>query len=126
MCHHLPMIERYSFVAVTTRDLSGARTFWVDQLQFPVTEEKPNRFFIVDAGGLRLCVDLEDEAGGVHIAGGTDPVIGFHVTSLTRAVSLLRDRGLHVVERPADAEERGPWAEVRDPDGRTIVFTETD
>jgi catechol 2,3-dioxygenase-like lactoylglutathione lyase family enzyme len=53
------MFERYSFVAITTKDLSAARRFWVEQLGFRVTEESPSEFFIVDAGGLRLCVDAQ-------------------------------------------------------------------
>jgi catechol 2,3-dioxygenase-like lactoylglutathione lyase family enzyme len=56
------MIARYSFVALTTADLVRQRAFWVDQLGFEVSEENPGEFFIVNAGGLRLCVDLADSA----------------------------------------------------------------
>src|SRR5881397_354837 len=61
------MFERYSFVAITTLDVGRARRFWSGILGFPVTEEEPGQFFIVDAGGLRLCVDLAD--GDVHRSG---------------------------------------------------------
>src|SRR5258706_215791 len=44
--------DRYSFVAVTARDLAGNRTFWVDQLGLTVTEEEKGHYFILDAGGL--------------------------------------------------------------------------
>ena len=37
------IVERYAFVALTTTDLERARRFWVDQLEFPVTEEEPGR-----------------------------------------------------------------------------------
>ncbi|MGH8613020.1 MAG: hypothetical protein ACREYF_13620 [Gammaproteobacteria bacterium] len=50
------MFERYSFFAITTKDLAAARRFWVER--FAVTEEGPGEFFIVNACGLRLCVDL--------------------------------------------------------------------
>ena len=36
-----PLIERYTFVMVTTRNLASARKFWVEQLGFPVTEDRP-------------------------------------------------------------------------------------
>ncbi len=54
------IVERYSFVALTTADLKRARRFWVDQLEFPVTEEEAGYFFIVDASKLRLCVEEVD------------------------------------------------------------------
>src|SRR5260370_27513554 len=66
------MIVRYSVVALTTADLARQRAFWVDQLGFEISEENPGEFFIVNAGGLRLCVDLAD--GDVHVAGGSHPV----------------------------------------------------
>ena len=71
------MIIRYSFVALTTVDLARQRVFWVDQLGFEISEENPGKFFMVDAGGLRLCIDLADD--DVHVAGGKDPVIGLRV-----------------------------------------------
>jgi len=66
------MFERYSLVAITTLDLDRARRFWVDALGFRVTEEEACRFFIVDAGGLRLCIDVADD--DIHTPGSTDPV----------------------------------------------------
>jgi catechol 2,3-dioxygenase-like lactoylglutathione lyase family enzyme len=117
------VVDRYSFVALTTTDLSRQGTFWVDQLGFEVTEEKPGEFFIVNAGGLRLCVDLAD--GDVHIAGGKDPVIGLKVDSVMKALAVLASRGVAVPGEPK-SEQRGSYAVVRDPDGRAVILTEAD
>ncbi|MGE5412785.1 MAG: VOC family protein [Syntrophomonadaceae bacterium] len=117
------VIRRYAFVALTTTDLARQRTFWVDQLGFAVSEEKPGEFFIVDAGGLRLCVDLAE--GDVHVAGGTDPVIGLKVDSVAATLAELDRRGVAVPTAPTSAE-RGSYAVIRDPDGRAVILTETD
>jgi catechol 2,3-dioxygenase-like lactoylglutathione lyase family enzyme len=116
-------LERYSFVAVTTADLAAAREFWVDRLGFAVTEESPGDHFIVDAGGLRLCVDTAD--GEIHRVGGTDPVIGFKVESVDETLVRLEERGLRPSREPAEGD-RGRWAALRDPDGRTVILTEAD
>src|SRR5712691_8294854 len=117
------MIVGYSFVALTTADLARQRTFWVDQLGFAISEEKQGEFFIVDAGGLRLCVDLAD--GDIHVAGGTDPVIGLKVDSVRKTLAALAARGVTVPEKPTFAQ-RGSYAVVRDPDGRAVILTEAD
>jgi catechol 2,3-dioxygenase-like lactoylglutathione lyase family enzyme len=116
-------LERYSFVAVTTADLAEAREFWVDRLGFAVTEESPGDHFIVDAGGLRLCVDTAD--GEIHRVGGTDPVLGFKVKSLGEALARLRERGVRPSREPVEGD-RGRWAALEDPDGRTVILTEAD
>lgn len=116
------MIERYSFVTVTTENLERARRFWVDALGFPVTEEQAGQFFIVNAGGLRLCVDLCDET---HRAGSTDPIIGFRVASVPEALDALTKQGIKS-ERAAAPGTKGAWAEIRDPDGRIVILTEGD
>ena len=115
--------ERCSFVAVTARDLAGSRTFWVDQLGLSVTEEETGHFFIVDAGGLRLCVDTED--GDIHKRGGTDPVIGLKVSSVAKTLRDLEKRGVRPSKGPVPGR-RGAWAVIRDPDGRAVVLTEAD
>jgi len=117
------MFERYSFVAITTTDLERARRFWVDQLGFRVTEEKPDDFFIIDAGGLRLCVDLAD--GDIHVAGGTDPVVGLKVVSLDSTLAALARRGVRPTSAPVSGG-RGRYAVLRDPDGRAVILTEAD
>jgi catechol 2,3-dioxygenase-like lactoylglutathione lyase family enzyme len=98
------MIVRYSFVALTTADLARQRAFWVDQLGFEVLEETAGEFFIVDAGGLRLCVDLAD--GDVHVAGGKDPVIGLKVDSVHKTLAALAERGVAVPEELVSAQNR--------------------
>jgi catechol 2,3-dioxygenase-like lactoylglutathione lyase family enzyme len=117
------MILRYSFVALTTADLARQRAFWVDQLGFSISEEVPGEFFIVDAGGLRLCVDLA--GGDVHVAGGKDPVIGLKVDSLHPTLASLAAAGVNVPEEPIAAPS-GSYAVVRDPDGRAVILTESD
>lgn len=117
------IVERYAFVAVTTTDLERARRFWVDQLEFAVTEEEAGHHFIVDAGMLRLCVDLAD--GDVHRSGSTDPVIGFKVTSLAETLAGLAAHDVYAHRGPI-AGAHGPYAELRDPDGRVVILTEAD
>jgi len=117
------MFERYSFVAITTTNLERARRFWVDQLGFRVTEECQRDFFIVDAGGLRLCVDHAD--GEIHVPGGTDPVIGMKVASLDRTLNALAGRGIQCADGPVRGD-RGRYAVLRDPDGRPLILTEAD
>jgi catechol 2,3-dioxygenase-like lactoylglutathione lyase family enzyme len=117
------VIERYAFVAVTTRDLEQARAFWAGLLGFRVVEEEAGDYFMVDAGGLRLCVDSGDD--DVHRAGGTDPVIGLKVDALEATLTSLERRGLKVERGPVPGT-RGAWALVRDPDGRPVILSETD
>lgn len=117
------MIDRYSFVALTAKNLDEAKAFWVNLLGFQVTEERINEYFIVDAGGLRLCVDRED--GDVHRLGGADPTVGLKVRSAAAAVSELVNRGLK--EQPkVVAAARGSYAVIHDPEGRSIILTEHD
>ncbi len=116
------MIERYSFVTITTENLSRAREFWVNGMGFEVTEEQAGQYFIVNAGGLRLCVDHADEA---HQAGSSDPILGFKVVSVTETLEVLAKRGIACTHKPTSAS-KGTWAEIREPDGHTIILTEGD
>ncbi len=116
------MIERYSFVTVTTENLERARDFWVGALGFPVTEEQAGQFFIVNAGGLRLCVDLADE---IHRVVSTDPIIGFRVASVPKVLDALTKQGIKSEPAVAPAT-KGARAEIRDPDGRIVILTEGD
>lgn len=117
------MFERYSFVAITTLDLDRARRFWVDGLGFPVTEEETGHFFIVDAGGLRLCIDLADD--DIHKPGSTDPVVGLKVKSVRKVLEDLATRGVEPDRGPVIGPP-GSYAELRDPDGRAVIITEAD
>jgi catechol 2,3-dioxygenase-like lactoylglutathione lyase family enzyme len=104
------MFERYSFVAITTLDLDRARRFWVDALGFQVTEEETGHFFIVDAGGLRLCIDLADD--DIHKPGSTDPVIGLKVKSVRNILEDLAKRG-HTADRSPAGGANTPSSETR-------------
>jgi len=117
------MFDRYAFVAVTTADLAASRRFWVDQLGFRISEEEAGHYFIVDAGGLRLCVDTED--GEIHKMGGSDPVIGLKVASVVETLRELEQRGVRPEKGPV-AGSRGAWAVIRDPDGRAVILTEAE
>lgn len=108
---------------MTTSNLARARAFWITQLGFRVVSQKRGDFFMVDAAGVRLCVDAAD--GGTHRTGGTDPVIGLKVASLSRTLAALARRGVRPRGRPVTTP-RGRYAELKDPDGRTVVLTETD
>lgn len=116
------MIERYSFVTLTTDNLKRARDFWVGALGFPVTEEQIGQFFMVNAGGLRLCVDLADDT---HRTGSGDPIIGFKVASVSAALDALAKQGIKSEREPAAAAS-GAWTQIRDPDGRIVILTESD
>ena len=115
--------ERYAFVAVTTKSLARARRFWVEGLGCRVTQEARGEFLMVDAGGLRLCLDVED--GDTHRAGGSDPVIGLRVASVPRTLRRLAARGLRSLEDPVQGL-RGAYVRLRDPDGRIVILTEAD
>jgi catechol 2,3-dioxygenase-like lactoylglutathione lyase family enzyme len=82
-----PLFERYTFVMVTTRNLAAARKFWVEQLGFPVTEERAGESFIIDAGGLRLWIDLKDSEE--KLVRGSDPAIGLKVRSVEMVLDSL-------------------------------------
>jgi len=117
------VIERCSFVAITSSDLAAARVFWVERMGFSVTEEETGHHFIVDAGGLRLCVDGPD--GDIHRTGSSDPVLGLKVASLTKTLAELARKGIRPTRGPI-AAAKGSWAALQDPDGRTVILTEAD
>jgi catechol 2,3-dioxygenase-like lactoylglutathione lyase family enzyme len=118
----VPLLDRYSFMALTTSDLARARTFWVDHLRSPILEEQVDEYFIVDAGGLKLCVDVET---GRRAAGANGLAIAFTVSSIADVVAMLRTRGVPIVKTEVSTEN-APWAEIHDPDGHTILLTESD
>ena len=116
------MFERYSFVAITTVNLDRAREFWADSLGFPITEEAVGQFFIVDAGGLRLCIDRAD--GEIHKPGGSDPTIGLKVRSISDVLPRLASMGIEA--ELSELPGRRTYAVIRDPDGRAVIITESD
>jgi catechol 2,3-dioxygenase-like lactoylglutathione lyase family enzyme len=117
------MFRGVAFVAITAADLARARRFWVESLGFPVVEEEPGEYVMVDAAGLRLCIDRED--GETHRAGGGDPVVGLRVADLEATLAALRARGV-APEHGPERGRRGSWARLRDPDGHAVVLTEQD
>ena len=117
------LFQRCAFVAMTTTDLARARKFWVKQMGFPVVIQKRGEYFMVDAAGMRLCVDLAD--GGAHRGPGSDPVIGLKVASLEKTLAGLKRRSVNPSAPPVRAR-RGSYAELTDPDGRRVVITEVD
>ena len=116
------MFTRHSFVAITTSDLARARGFWVDQLRLSVIEEKSGDFFMVDAGGVRLCVD--DAAAELVKKSETHPFLGLIVQDLEAALEGLADQGVAISKGPQSGR-CGRWAEIEDPDGRVIVIEES-
>ncbi|MDB6089542.1 MAG: Glyoxalase/Bleomycin resistance protein/Dioxygenase superfamily [Gammaproteobacteria bacterium] len=116
-----PLFERYTFVMVTTQNLAAAREFWVEQLGFPVTEERPGESFIIDAGGLRLGIDLKDKEE--RVVRGADPAIGLKVRSVEMVLNSLAARGITETVEPLSAST-GLYAIIHDPDGRAVVLTE--
>jgi catechol 2,3-dioxygenase-like lactoylglutathione lyase family enzyme len=117
------VFERYAFVAVTTNDLARARRFWEGLLGCAVVEQREAEYFIVNAGGLRLCIEAQD--GNVHRLGGTDPTIGLRVNSVPVALAELRERGLVEAVAPVTGS-RGTYAIIHDPEGRSIILSEFD
>lgn len=107
---------------VTTQKLASARKFWVEQLGFPVTEERPGESFICDVGGLRLWIDLKDSEE--KLIRGADPAIGLKVRSVKMVLSSLAARGITEKVEPLSADA-GLYAIIHDPDGRAVVLTET-
>jgi catechol 2,3-dioxygenase-like lactoylglutathione lyase family enzyme len=117
------IFERYSFVRIATLDLDQARAFWVDALGFPVTEEMAGHFFILDAGGLRLCVDRADRD---IPRTSSDTAIGLKVRSISDAIRSLASKGLIRADVQPERGERGNYVTLRDPDGRAVIITEVD
>ena len=117
------LFERYSFVALTTTDIYAAWKFWVDGLGLAVLEEVEGDHFIVDAGGVRLCIDMAD--GDLHKPGSTDPLVGLKVADVPATIAALAKRGVRPVRGPVPAG-KGLYAVLEDPDGHPVVITEFD
>jgi catechol 2,3-dioxygenase-like lactoylglutathione lyase family enzyme len=117
------IVERYSSVSLATADLARARWFWVDQLGFAVSGEEAGRYFVIDAGTLRLRIDAVD--GDIHRVGSTDPVVAFKVVSVAETLAELATRDVYAHRGPSSGP-LGIYAELRDPDGRAVRLTEQD
>jgi catechol 2,3-dioxygenase-like lactoylglutathione lyase family enzyme len=117
------LVERYASVSLATADLPRARWFWVDQLGFAISSEEAGRFFMVDAGTLRLRVDAVD--GDVHRVGSTDPVVAFKVASVAETLAELATRDVYAHRGPFSGPQ-GATAELCDPDGRPLLLIEAE
>lgn len=114
------MIDGCAFVTITTENLAGARSFWVDRLGLALMEEVPDRYFIVAAGALRLCVDLRDPDAAE--GGDKDPTIALTAPSVVLTLAELSASGVEVLVDPED-DQSGAYGVVQDPDGHLIIIT---
>jgi len=117
------LFERHAFVALTTTDIYAAWKFWVEGLGLPVLREEEGHSFVVDAGGIRLCIDLAD--GDLHKPGSTDPVVGLLVKDVNDTLAALAKKGVRPKRGPVPAG-KGLYAVLEDPDGHPVVVTEFD
>ncbi len=106
-------------LTLSTRDLTKSRTFYSTKLGFPVVEEREGVAFVVDAGGVKLHVDLTETKTPLS---QTEPRLLFNTSSLALKCAMLRDRGVSV-EGPR-RNDTGAYAELTDPDGHSITLCE--
>jgi catechol 2,3-dioxygenase-like lactoylglutathione lyase family enzyme len=106
-------------VTFVTRNLAKSRAFWVDRLGFAVLREEPDRFVMINAGTIRLCIDRADDA---HKAKGGGASLLFRVRNLAKTAKELDARG--VGYETFTGARVGDWLETSDPDGYRIVFAE--
>jgi catechol 2,3-dioxygenase-like lactoylglutathione lyase family enzyme len=106
-------------VSFTTRNLAKARAFYVDQLGFAVMKEEPDRFVMVNAGTIRLCIDRADAA---HPAKGGGASLVFRVRNVAKTAKELDERG--VGYESFTGARVGDYLETSDPDGYRLVFAE--
>ncbi len=103
-------------LTLTARDLDRSRAFYAEKLGFAVVEES-ERAFVVDAGGVRLCVAKDGVRSPLD---ASEPRLVFRTRQLALRCMALRDLGISV-EGPV----RGR-AELSDPDGHPINLVETE
>jgi catechol 2,3-dioxygenase-like lactoylglutathione lyase family enzyme len=106
-------------VTFVTKNLARSRAFWVDRLGFSVLKEEPDRFVMVNAGTIRLCIDRADHA---HPAKGGGASLLFKVKNLAKTAKELDARG--VGYETFTGARVGDYLETSDPDGYRIVFAE--
>ena len=109
-------IRRLQFFTIRTKNLETARRFYVDDLGFPIMNEKAGEYFQVAIAGVPLCVDLST---------GNAPTqanqIGIEVTDLDTTIAMLRKKGF-VVREGARVEGAERWVAINDPDGHELIF----
>jgi catechol 2,3-dioxygenase-like lactoylglutathione lyase family enzyme len=113
-----PAFGLAKIVAFDVRDLSRAVAFYVGRLGFPVVEEKPGEFVMVDTGPFRLCLDQGERDQN---PAGEQGRLLFEVPNVDATAKVLEEAKLPY------ARKRGKTAsylEVGDPDGHVLVFSE--
>ena len=109
-------IRRLQFFTIRTKNLDAARRFYVDNLGFPILNEKAGEYFQVAIAGVPLCVDLSTENAPAQAN-----QIGIEVTDLDTTMAMLRKKGF-VVRGGARAKDAERWAAISDPDGHELIF----
>ena len=110
---------RLDTLTLTTRDLARSRAFYSAKLGFRVLEDQEGRSFVLDAGGVKLHVDVEGARVPLTQA---EPRLLFDTEGLAERCTSLRDLGVSVngpMRSPA-----GVFAELSDPDGHPIILWE--
>jgi catechol 2,3-dioxygenase-like lactoylglutathione lyase family enzyme len=110
---------RLDTLALTSKDLARSRAFYVAKLGFKVLEDLANKSFVVDAGGIKLHVDV---AGTRSPLAQAEPRMVFQTSGLTQRCTALRDLGVSV-EGPRRVDDH-VIAELSDPDGHPITLVE--
>ncbi len=110
---------RFETLSLTSKDLARARAFYAGKLGFKVLEDCDNKSFIVDAGGVKLHVDVEGARSPLAQA---EPRMVFQTSELSQRCTALRDLGVSV-EGPRRVDD-GVIAELSDPDGHPITLVE--
>src|SRR6266545_837569 len=107
-------IRRVEFVTIYSKNLTAAKRFYVEALEFPLMREVANEFFQINVAGVPVCIDF-DETATQHNN------IGILVDDLDVTLSALRNKGLvaHSGSNPASTEK---WVTVEDPDGNEVIF----
>jgi|ERR671923_40920 catechol 2,3-dioxygenase-like lactoylglutathione lyase family enzyme len=109
-------IRRLQFFTIRTKSLETARRFYVDDLGFPIMNEKAGEYFQVAIAGVPLCVDLSTD----NVPAQANQ-IGIEVTDLDTTIAMLRKKGF-VVREGERAEGAERWAAINDPDGHELIF----
>lgn len=106
-------------VTFIVSDLAKAREFYVGKLGLLVEREEPGRFFMVNVGSFRLCIDKADANAPARGGGST---LIFMVRSLGAAEKELAGHGIKAEKKKGP--RAGEYLEVSDPEGYVLVFTE--
>jgi catechol 2,3-dioxygenase-like lactoylglutathione lyase family enzyme len=110
---------RLDSLTLTTKDLARSRAFYAAKLGFRVLEDRDGQSFVVDAGGVKLHVDMD---GARSPLASSEPRLVFNTSELAARCTALRDLGVSV-DGPRRADS-GVIAELSDPDGHPIILFE--